>query len=256
MTNGLFAEKRFFPYELKKWDLLVLPLSYGSFALGESICDNLPPFTLDEIRDLNRNSVFAFDRCATHNFSFEWDERSDQFRDILVTSSLLFISIPPALHAKFSHIVTLATMLVESAFLVGGITYLTKAAFGRKRPYLYNTDLSAERRISIDDSPSPSFFSGHTAAAFTAATFISKVFSDIHGDSIWSKLLWGSSLSLAALTGYARFKAGMHYPSDVIVGAAVGFAVGYLVPTFHKKKRGDRLSFIIAPNRIGFCLTL
>jgi membrane-associated phospholipid phosphatase len=77
---------------------------------------------------------------------------------------------------------------------------------------------------------------------------------DIHGDSIWTKLLWGSSLTAAAMTGYARVKAGKHYPTDIIASAVVGFAIGYLIPTLHKKKKNDRVSLIISPNRIGICL--
>lgn len=117
--------------------------------------------------------------------------------------------------------------------------------------------LSAKERHAIgSDDAHFSFFSGHTAAAFTVATFVWKVVTDIHEDSIWMKLLWGSSLTLAAMTGYARVEAGKHYPSDVIAGAVVGFAIGYLVLMLHKKKKGDRLSLIISHNRIGICLKL
>lgn len=254
--NSIAAQNRQFPYELKKWDVLVFPLSFGSYLLGESLYEDKDPLTLKEISSLKRNDVVGFDRGATYNFSWDWDERSDQYRDIVITSSFFLLSIPPLIHAKLGNILTVATMFVESCFLLGGVTLLTKGVVNRKRPYLYNTALSAEERHAFSDDHSTSFFSGHTATAFTAATFISKVFTDIHGDSIWSKLLWGSSLSLAALTGYARVKGGVHYPSDVIIGAAVGFAIGYLVPVFHRKKTGDRLSIIITPNRIGFRLAL
>jgi len=254
--NSSLAQNRQFPYELKKWDLLVFPLSIGSYLVGESMYNNKPPLTLADISSLDRNEVFVLDRGATYNFSLKWDERSDKYRDIVITSSFFLLSAPPLLHARLTNTLTVATMFAESCFLLAGVTLLTKGVVNRKRPYLYNTALSVEERHAFSDDHSTSFFSGHTAAAFTAATFVSKVFTDIHGDSIWSKLLWGSSLSLAALTGYARVKGGVHYPSDVIVGAAVGFAIGYLVPVFHKKKTGERLSIIIAPNRIGFSLAL
>lgn len=257
MMTSLFAQSRPFPYKLKNRDLWVLPLGVGMSSLGESLCENYDPITLEEIRTLDRNDVNAFDRSATHNWSFEWDERSDQYRDIVVISSLFLLSVPPVFHAKLSDTFTVATMFLESYFFIKGVTLLTKAAVGRKRPYVYNTTLGAEERQAIgSDDAFFSFFSGHVAAAFTAATFTSKVFTDIHGNSIWSKLLWGTSLSIAALTGYARVKAGEHYPSDVIVGAAVGFAIGYLVPTLHKKERGDRLSVHVSPNRIYLRLQL
>ena len=255
-THGLYAQNRPFPYKLKKWDLILIPASFGLSEFGESQAEKKGHISLEEIRALDRNDVIGFDRGATYHYSFDWDERSDQYRDIVTVSSLLLMSIPPLFHAKFSDIGTIAVMLGESILLLKGVTFLTKAAVGRKRPYLYNTDVSAEQRHAFSDSPYLSFFSGHTCAAFLAATFASKVITDIHGDSIWTKLLWGSSLSLATMAGYARYKAGMHYPSDVIVGAAVGFAIGYFIPILHKKNRRDRLSLIIAPNRIGFRLAL
>jgi membrane-associated phospholipid phosphatase len=230
MANSLLAQDRPFPYELKKRDFLLLPLGLGMTVLGESLCDNQDPITLEEIRLLDRYDVNGFDRSATYNWSPQ------------LYSSLLLLSVPPLLHAKLSETAIVATMFLESCLFLSGFTFMTKATVGRRRPYLYNTSLSVEERHSIGgDDAYFSFFSGHTAAAFTAATFLSKVITDIHGDSILTKLLWGSSLTLAAMTGYARFKAGKHYPSDVIAGAVVGFAIGYLIPTLHKKKSDSPL---------------
>ena len=145
-------------------------------------------------------------------------------------------------------------MFAEAYAIMGGVTYLTKVATARKRPYLYNTDLTPEERLGAEDDPKSSFFSGHAAAAFTAAAFLSKVFTDVHGTSVWSTLVWGSSLSLAAYASFARVKAGVHFPTDVIAGAAVGFAVGYLVPVLHKKERGDRVQVAAGPNMISINL--
>jgi membrane-associated phospholipid phosphatase len=256
-AKGLFAQERTFPYELKKKDFFLLPLGLGMTGFGKSLCDNYDSITFEEIRLLDRKDVNGFDRCATYNWSPHWSDRSDRYRDILAYSSIILLTIPPLLHAKLSETAIVGTMLVESSLLFSGFTLMAKAMVGRKRPYVYNTDLSVEERYALGGKDAYfSFISGHTAAAFTAATFLSKVITDIHGDSIWTNLLWGSSLTVAALTGYARVKAGKHYPTDVICSAVVGFAIGYLVPTLHKKKKDDRVSLIISPNRIGFCLKL
>ena len=254
-TNVLLAQGRPFPYELKKKDFILLPLGLGVTTLGSALIENQESISLDEIRLLDRNDVNGFDRSATYNWSLKWSDRSDRYRDILVYSSIALMAVPPLFHAKLSEIGTIAFMFLESSLYLTGFTYITKVAVGRRRPYVYNTALSAEERHAIggDDAYS-SFFSGHTAAAFTAATFLSKVMTDIHGDSIWTKLLWGSSLTIATMTGYARVKAGKHYPTDVIAGAVVGFAIGYLIPTLHKKKKNDRVSLIVSPNRIGLSL--
>ena len=256
-VNSLSAQDRPFPYELKKRDLLLVPMGIGMSLLGSSLCDNHRSITLEEISLLDRNDVNGFDRPATYNWSTEWGDRSDIYRDILAYSSIFLLTVPPLFHAKLSETGTVAVMFLETSLFLTGITYLTKTTVGRKRPYVYNTDLSVEDRYAMGGNDAYfSFFSGHTAAAFTAATFLSKVITDIHGDSIWTKLLWGSSMTIAAMTGYARVKAGKHYPTDVIAGAIVGFAIGYLIPTLHKKKKNDRVSLILSPNRIGFCLKL
>ena len=257
LSNRLFAQDRPFPYELNNKDLLLLPLGLGMTLFGESLCDNYRTITYEEIASLDRNDVNAFDRSATYNWSPQWDGRSDRFRDVMVYSSLFLLAVPPLFHAKLSEVGIVATMFIESSLFLTGFTYLTKATVGRKRPYVYNTDLSIEERYAMGGNDAYfSFYSGHTAAAFAVATFLSKVMTDIHGDSIWTKLLWGSSLTVAAMTGYARVKAGKHFPTDVIASAVVGFAIGYLVPTLHKKKKNDRVSLIISPDRIGISLKL
>lgn len=253
-ANGLLAEDRPFPFELKKKDYWLLPAGAGLFALGASLHSGHGEITLEDILALDRNDVNAFDRSATRNWSIEWGDRSDVTRDIVVYSALLVTAVPPLLRAEWSEALTVAVMFAETYAIMGGITYLTKVAAARKRPYLYNTDLTPEERLGAGDDPKSSFFSGHAAGAFAAAAFLSKVFTDVHGPSIWSTVVWGSSLSLAAVTAFARVKAGVHYPSDVIVGAAVGFAVGYLVPVLHKKERSDRVSVAAGPNMISLSL--
>ncbi len=66
--------------------------------------------------------------------------------------------------------------------------------------------------------PDPSFPSGHSANAFSAATVLSRVAPT--GAIVW----WG----LATLIAFSRVYLGVHYPLDVIGGAAVGVACGWL----------------------------
>ena len=169
-ASGLLGQDRAFPFELKKRDYWLLPLSLGMFALGGSLHSGHGEISLDEILALDRSDVNAFDRCATGNWSIEWGDRSDVTRDIVVYSAVLVTAIPPLLRARWSETLTVAAMFAEAYALMGGVTYLTKVAAARKRPYLYNTDLTPEERLGAEDDPKSSFFSGHAAAAFTAAS--------------------------------------------------------------------------------------
>ena len=66
---------------------------------------------------------------------------------------------------------------------------------------------------------SSSFPSGHTASAFAFATAVTAEF----------PLLAVPLFGLATLVGYSRVHTGVHYPTDVIAGATLGFAVGTVV---------------------------
>ncbi len=253
-ANGLLAGDRPFPYELRSKDLWLGPGGVGLFALGASLHSGHGEITLEEILALDRNDVNAFDRPATHNWSTRWGDRSDTARNIVGYSALLVTTIPPLLRGKWSEALTVTVMFAEAYAIMGGVTYLTKVAAARKRPYLYNTDLTPEERLGAEDDPKSSFFSGHAAVAFTAAAFLSKVFTDVHGPSTWSTVVWVSSLSVAAYTSFARVKAGVHFPTDVIVGSAVGFAIGYLVPVLHKKGRSDRVQVAAGPGLVSLNL--
>jgi hypothetical protein len=71
---------------------------------------------------------------------------------------------------------------------------------------------------------SRSFPSGHTSAAFAAATLI-----DATSDGSFAVPAYG----LAALTGYSRVEARRHYPSDVLAGAAIGILTAQVLDSLH-----------------------
>ncbi|MFC1628700.1 phosphatase PAP2 family protein [Gemmatimonadota bacterium] len=253
-VNG---QERPFPYSLSSSDLLMLPGSLLLSQWGAREADvSREPLTLQEIRELKRGDVNRFDRSATGNWSWEWGDRSDEYRDRVIVATIGIGMYETVRSRDLDEIATMGVMFLEAAFLVRGTTYLAKGLVGRKRPFVYNTALDPEFRYrqALDDGNDVfhSFFSGHTVAAFSLATFTSSVFTDIHGPSTLSHLLWGSTLTLATLTAYARVKAGVHYPSDVIVGAIVGSAIGFLVPALHRHGRPERVALEILPDRVGF----
>ena len=122
-------------------------------------------------------------------------------------------------------------LMVAEAFAINGVlTELVKYAVRRPRPYTY------DHREGIGDDLS--FFSGHSsfvaAAGFTTARSI-----DISGAASPQLRagLYGGATVLALATAALRVAAGKHYPSDVLVGLAVGASVGFLVPELHRSER-------------------
>jgi membrane-associated phospholipid phosphatase len=90
-----------------------------------------------------------------------------------------------------------------------------KYAINRPRPYIEYPNID-----NIATENSPSFPSGHTSTAFSVATSVSLCYPKWY--VIAPMYLWAGSV------GYSRMHLGVHYPSDVFVGAIIGSGCAYL----------------------------
>jgi hypothetical protein len=119
-----------------------------------------------------------------------------------------------------------ALLVGESVALTLAATSLTKVLVARPRPYTYSKDLRAMRKVETAGRDAyRSFFSGHAAIAFAAASASGLLANDDN-----RALVLGSGAFLAASTANLRVRAGKHFYSDVVIGAAIGTAIGTLVP--------------------------
>jgi membrane-associated phospholipid phosphatase len=139
---------------------------------------------------------------------------------------------------RLGRLGTEAMILVETAAITSMLTMLTKTSVARPRPYMFDPDTPDEDRM--DRSANESFFSGHTALSFSMATAYSYLYQQKHPDSPAVIPIWVGSHLLATGVGLLRVEGGRHFWTDVVTGAAVGSAVGLLVPYLHK--RGDEES--------------
>ena len=105
--------------------------------------------------------------------------------------------------------------VASSEFLTGIITVSLKLAIKRERPFKTYDDIN-----KYSNAGSLSFPSGHTSAAFSIATALSLEFPKWY--VIAPSMLWASTM------GYSRIYLGVHYPSDVLVGAIIGAGTSYL----------------------------
>ncbi|MFI8850374.1 phosphatase PAP2 family protein [Streptomyces sp. NPDC053499] len=104
----------------------------------------------------------------------------------------------------------LASVAVTSAV----VNTVGKGAFGRARPLL--DDVPVIRRLKRLPT-STSFPSGHAASAAAFAT----------GVTLESRGLGAAVVPVAASVAFSRIYTGVHYPSDVLVGAALGTAAAF-----------------------------
>jgi len=104
------------------------------------------------------------------------------------------------------------TVLAGAAYAIaGGLTDVLKRAFDRPRPSL--VDPAVHPLVAVPHSAAMP--SGHASTAFAAAVAVGLVH---------PRLRW-PLLALAALIALSRVWLGVHYPTDVIAGAALGAAI-------------------------------
>lgn len=124
--------------------------------------------------------------------------------------------------------------VVQSMTTAALVGEFTKAATARERPFYHY------RLPGTTDQPkdrNESFVSGHTAEAFALVVSATRVTAARGRKTRW---LWISGLPLAVATGYFRVAADKHYLTDVLAGAGVGIASGYLVPALHGGRSAKR----------------
>ncbi|MDP1746192.1 MAG: phosphatase PAP2 family protein [Bacteroidota bacterium] len=102
-----------------------------------------------------------------------------------------------------------------SLLVAAGITTGLKYSVKRERPFVTYPVID-----KVMNAGSPSFPSGHTSDAFATATSLSLAFPKWY--IIAPSFVWAGSV------GYSRMDLGVHYPSDVLAGAAIGAGTSYL----------------------------
>jgi membrane-associated phospholipid phosphatase len=111
-----------------------------------------------------------------------------------------------------------------------GVNYAVKMLTRRPRPRL-------RRLPPLASAPSKlSFPSAHATSSLAAATAFGRV------EPRTRLPLYGLAAAICTTRPYL----GMHYPSDVLAGAALGIAVGALVPGVGERALEERLIDLIA----------
>lgn len=221
-----------FPYRLRTG--LDLPLTVGGVALlggGVAVGGGQDPLTPAEIAALDPSQVNGFDRSATHQWSPGARTASNAVVAPLLLAPIVLMVTPPGSHEGL----TLAAMYGEALLLSDGLTTLIKTAASRTRPYAYNDnpDIPPEDKESLHARRS--FPSGHASTAFTSAVFLGTVYSTLHPNSSLRPWIWAGGLVGASVVSYLRYEAGQHYPTDVLVGGAIGALTGWVVPQLHRR---------------------
>lgn len=163
------------------------------------------------LRDINLNR----DKSTDNTFKF-----------ITNTSAAFSILAPVLIYStgliKHDSILKKQALFIGKTFLINtAITTALKYAVSRERPFNTYPDLDKQSKGGGGSMPS-----GHTSTAFATATSLSIAFPKWY--VIAPSFVWASTV------GYSRMHLGVHYPSDVLVGALVGSGSAYLTYKFNK----------------------
>ena len=233
------------PYQFDwKKDASALTVGAGLSLTAFLIEHNLEPRTALEVENADFDDFLGMDKTATKHFSRSAEEASDWMIRIS-TVSALSLFLDKNIRQDAGKIAVLSS---ETFLITYGLTNLAKVTVKRNRPFVFNDDVPLEKKLA--PSSQLSFFSGHTSTAAATTFFTAKVWSDYHPDSKWKPVVWTAAAAVPAVTGYLRVKAGKHYPTDVATGYLVGALTGYLVPHFHKIKRGEKRKLRLSTSMI------
>ena len=218
--------------------LLDVPITAGGYITGMIGIDLLrdrKPRDMSIIPYLNPKDVWWFDRGAARqdpDKSSRYLSRSNTLmRTFMFAPGLMFLD-----REVRDNWITY-TMLYLEAQAINSAAYAVGAGTVRRmRPIMYNPDVSMD--VKLGTNTTNSFFSGHTSVVATSTFFMVTVYYDLHPEAR-NKMLWYGMASVPpAIAGYFRYRAGKHFPTDIMTGFAVGAMTGILVPEWHKVNGG------------------
>lgn len=226
-----------------------IPITVSLYALHSYSFSQIrqkPLLDVNRINMLNKNDVWVIDRKALYQSSsqrFRAQNISDWGMGIsILLPSLLLVNSSIRKSWLDMVFLYLETQAINTNIYTWGGPIITN----RIRPFVYYEEVPLDEKSG--SGTTDSFFSGHTSITATASFFTAKVFSDYHpelGAKKW--LLFAAALIPPAFVGYQRYRGLKHFPTDIMVGAALGATGGVLNPHLHKIKKKNKSSMSITP---------
>ena len=241
----------------------VITVTGGAITLGAAVFDPRSQHVLsggilfdDAVRGaLRREGIQA---------RYAFRDASDAGVSLAVTWPFVVDSLVTAWWYRGSRDVAeqMALIDLETFAIAGAVQGATNVLVSRERPYGGNCGSSELPEVAIDCDGSNryrSFFSGHSAFAFTGAALICTHHfrTDLLG-APWDALSCAGAYAVAATTATFRVVSDVHYASDVVTGALMGTLIGYGVPFLHYGERapaaepaGFSIQLVPSPGGIG-----
>jgi hypothetical protein len=226
--------------------MIETPLTAGMFLASYYGFDQLKKkkrLSLSTINNLNADNVWFIDRSALKqdpSFRLKAHDLSDLGLNITCVLPGI-LAFDDKIRKEWAHLIFiyLEAQATSNMIYSWGPPQLTK----RIRPLVYYEDVTMEEKLG--SGTTDAFFSGHVATTATASFFMAKVYTDFHPELARKKwLIYGAALIPPTFVAIMRYKALKHFPTDLMVGMAVGACIGILIPELHKVKSERKLSLM------------
>jgi membrane-associated phospholipid phosphatase len=255
--QSLISDSTIHPYNINYWvtgSILTIGATTNLFGISKIL--GKADLTRLEIETLDKNIINDLDSWA-----LEQDPATmgsfEKYSDVTLIASVLlpgFLLFDKKIRQDkydillmYLETMSITTNIFEWSFF--GPTFQN-----RLRPVVYYNQLSYEERFSGHNRNS--FYSGHVASVAASTFFMVKVFSDYNpGIGNNKYLLYAAATIPPLLLGYFRLKALKHFPSDIMVGIAVGALCGILIPELHRIN-SERISLGIYSSFEGVGLSM
>jgi hypothetical protein len=206
------------PYHTSfKKDAPVIIGGIGLTALGVYLIQNKKAITPGDLINKTKNKVPFFDRGNVGFYSKRANDASYIPFETGFAMPIVFMLVNKNERQKIGQIFALYT---ETMAITGAMFTISAGAINRSRPLVYGT--SAPTSLRLAGKSQRAFYAGHMAATAASTFFAARVFQDFNPDSKAKPYIWTVAAIVPAITGYLRYKAGMHFLSDNLLGYILG----------------------------------
>ena len=212
------------------WSIYAFPQIYSKPNIDSAVVANL-----------NKEDIPAFDRWAVRS-----SDKASSHSDILFYGSMPYPFVLLLDKAIRKDAATVGALYWEAMAITGLLYTGGDYLVDRYRPETY--DVSKEFGSRQSGNEKNSFFAGHVALVSTSTFFTASVYDQYHPTSKFKWVLYGVAAASTATTIYLRYRAGKHFPSDLLVGTIVGVSSGMLVPRLHRNKANKKNAWMIMPS--------
>jgi membrane-associated phospholipid phosphatase len=205
---------------------LPIVLIAGAMASSFFVLPELPGVSCAP--DCDRKQINRFDRFAAGNYDRSWTTVGD----VATVSTLAMPLVVVLADEGFANGLNDDVVLAEAALVTSAAQVSLSFAVARPRPRVYSDRAPLAERSNANADRS--FFSGHVANTMAASVAALRTMQRLH-QPLLGWMTFGAGAAGSGLVGVSRVMSGGHFPSDVLIGAALGAGVGLALPALHDR---------------------